>query len=1365
MKDKLYNFLVRKNKNVQYEYERYVMENIEEHYKYHFKHWIILFKLKWHYQVKKSTKRMLYDESFKNQDNKVDKQKEEKILYYENDYERDSVNKFVSKLVDYDVISFDVFDTLIYRTVEKPNDVFIIMSAEMEMNDFVDIRKKAESMARDIKEKREGNREIVLQDIYDVLEERFKIDRNWMQREIEVELSMSIRNEYIYNIYQMLLKFDKLIVFTTDMYLPLPVIRKLVNRNGYIYFDDIILSNEYGLRKGDGTLQRVLAEKYSDKKIIHIGDNYNADVEKSMEAGIDAIYNPDSHFTFREPELENIAGSFYRAVIQTNMNNGLWNKNAYYSHGYRVGGILTAGFCEFINQIVDRKKIDKILFCARDCDILYKIYREFYQKTEIQYINISRLAIFNVTSEHYLYDLANRYIIRYMKMYSTSKTIEMILNETGYGYLVDELELHNIDRYQFPMAIDEKRIMEFFYSCSDLIVQRNADACKAAKQYFSNAVEKAQNVLVVDIGWSGTCITALDYFVKTNLKNLNVNIHGALMCTNRNEMIKNSIQFDKIEAYINTPFSNMDITRFIFPGLPKSRNIEAMDKLHMPLEYLFTSTERSLLGYRMNLNGEVEFEYSPNIVSNIDQILDMQAGIRDFVKAFMEYSEKCKRKFLIPSYTAFAPFREAMNHERYIYEIYKDFNYDASSAVYDTDEIKKFGDLFADRYKVGINERENCYNGKRILFVSPEMTYSGTPRSLLRMCKVVQELGYGITVWSMKKGPFVMEFKKEAIEVQIVSDEKLQQEIEVIKGFDLAVCNTVMTHRYVSLFCQYIPTVWYIREATNITDFIKNNAERLYVIKNSLDIYVVSDYAAAALKRYANYDVHIVKNCVEDEADLAVDYLPGTGNKIKFVQFGTMEYRKGYDVLLAAYKAMPKSYQEKAELYFAGGFINSGTPFCSYLFSEIEGMESVHYLGIVKGEENKIKILSSMDVVVVASRDESCSLVALEGAMLSKPLIVTENVGAKYIVSGGNGYIVGTENVESLKEVLMAAIDNKEKLSKMGEISRNNYVEMASMEAYVGSMKQMCSLVEKKGTEEFKKRLARNREIFSDESRNRYFQKLKAPDLRAKDGQAIVSVTSYPNRIDFAGKCIKTLIEQTVQPKKIILWLSKEEFPKQNKELPRELIVLKNTYDFFDIRWVDADLKPHKKYFYAMQEYREDPIIIVDDDVYYDSHLVENLLESYEKFPNCVSAMRTNLIGFRRDGNVMDYEGWIMGYRVLQDTPSTQLVPTGVGGVLYPPRILPDEAFDERAIHEVCLFCDDLWLKVWTAHAGIKTVMPEKFCIEKIIDGSQDSALWKMNVRQGNNNDLSMKRILDYYERKTGKSRELLRWLRKDRFC
>lgn len=1376
IKEKLYDFLVRRNKHVMLEYERYVNDHKYEHNKNRFRHWIILIKLKWHYEIRKERKGMIYlDQIIKgniidllDRDASTEKMiaEESKVFYYLNNFRRLSVNKFVATIIDYDVISFDVFDTLIFRKIEKPNDIFNIMSAEMGMNDFISIRKTAETYARDLKEMDCGSREVVLGEIYDVLSERFDVDRKWMDREIELEIELSVQNPYIHSVIDVLLGFRKKIVFMTDMYLPLDVIKRILEKNGYTQYDQIILSNEYDARKGDGTLQKILLEKYPKQSVIHLGDNYASDVEKSVKVGLDAGYIPDGGFTFREAWLDGLAGSFYRGVIQTNMNTGCWDKDIYYSHGYRTGGLLAAGFCDFINKIVSDKRIDKILFCSRDCDIIYKIYNRFYKKTDAEYVNISRYAVFNITSEHYLYDLAGRFILRYIKMYSSLKTISEILEETGYGYLIDELDKNNIDRYSFPSSIDEKRIREFIYSCSKLIYDHNKTAREAARKYFGDVVGSAKNVLVVDIGWSGTCITALKYFVEKNLSDINCTISGALMCSNRNDVVKNSVQFEDIVSYINSPFDNIDTTRYIFPGPPQSRDAVAMDMLHMPLEYLFTSLESTLLGYDFDENGNVIFNYSDKTANNPEQIKSMQCGIMDFVEAYNECSALCTRDFRIPPYTAFAPLKEAMNHSRYSYEVYKDFLYDAMSCANSSERIPLYGELFGNKFGSVKSSADDKNAVKTILFVSPEMIYTGAPRSLLRMCKVASYLGYRVKVWSAKNGSFISEFNKNNFTVEIVPDNTLNDHISEIKSFDMAVCNTIVTSKYAALCCQYIPTVWYIREATNIPDFIRNDPERAYILKNSRDIYVVSDYAARALEIYADHPVSVVNNCVEDETDMALPYIPGTGEKIKFVQFGTIEYRKGYDVLLAAYKAMPENYRNASELYFAGGFINSGTPFASYLFGKTEGVSGVHYLGVVKGEQKKIETLSGMDVVVVASRDESCSLVALEGAMLSKPLIVTQNVGAKYMVSENNGFIVETGNVESLSNAMMKLIDMKADLAEMGKSSRVMYEKYASMKSYIGNMSTLYSLVDMKHTKEFEKIAENNRKVFSVNSiRDGIRSQASSRANKELDDKAIVSLTSHPGRIGIVKKCIETLMVQTVTPKKIILWLSIEQFPNKHGSLPNELTALENMGGFFEIRFVKGDLKPHKKYFYAMQEFPDDPIIIVDDDVYYDKHLVEYLLESYTKFPDCVSAMRVNLIGFHKTGKIMDYDGWKMGYRMLADTPSTQLIPTGVGGVLYPPHILPKETFDEKAIEETCLFCDDLWLKIMAAHANIKTVFPQKSCQETLIEDSQDCALWKMNVRYGNNNDMCMKNIMEYYGKNIGDTEKLLDWLRKDRFC
>ncbi|MBP8969550.1 MAG: hypothetical protein KBG42_09755 [Lachnospiraceae bacterium] len=58
----LYNSFVRKNSDIQYEYERYVMEHMDEHYSHRLKQWKLLLDLNVHYRIKKHTERMIFKE-------------------------------------------------------------------------------------------------------------------------------------------------------------------------------------------------------------------------------------------------------------------------------------------------------------------------------------------------------------------------------------------------------------------------------------------------------------------------------------------------------------------------------------------------------------------------------------------------------------------------------------------------------------------------------------------------------------------------------------------------------------------------------------------------------------------------------------------------------------------------------------------------------------------------------------------------------------------------------------------------------------------------------------------------------------------------------------------------------------------------------------------------------------------------------------------------------------------------------------------------------------------------------------------------------------------------------------------------------
>ncbi|MCM1235409.1 MAG: hypothetical protein NC489_35360 [Ruminococcus flavefaciens] len=184
----------------------------------------------------------------------------------------------------------------------------------------------------------------------------------------------------------------------------------------------------------------------------------------------------------------------------------------------------------------------------------------------------------------------------------------------------------------------------------------------------------------------------------------------------------------------------------------------------------------------------------------------------------------------------------------------------------------------------------------------------------------------------------------------------------------------------------------------------------------------------------------------------------------------------------------------------------------------------------------------------------------------------------------------------------------------------------------------------------------------------------------------IVSFTSYPKRFAAIPLTVKTILYQSYKPDKIILYLASEEC---KGKLPKDLYKLEK-YGL-EIVFVDDNLKPHKKYFYSMQEYPHDIIITIDDDILYPRNLIKRLYKSYEVHPDCISAARVHQIKII-DGKLCKYNEWYWEYRKKR-IPSDRLFATSGGGTLYPPHILPEQTFDSRLIKELCLGADDVWLK------------------------------------------------------------------------
>lgn len=360
------------------------------------------------------------------------------------------------------------------------------------------------------------------------------------------------------------------------------------------------------------------------------------------------------------------------------------------------------------------------------------------------------------------------------------------------------------------------------------------------------------------------------------------------------------------------------------------------------------------------------------------------------------------------------------------------------------------------KYHLGKKQVSIC--GKRILFLLHELSVSGAPLSTLSQCKILSENGAEVEVWSLKSGEEQKQFEQNNISVRVVSENEFTKTYvqEDIKGFDLAIACTVLSIPAAYEAMKLIPTIWYLRsDGYLLTHFFqhalvfRSQFERFNSILNAKYVVAVSEYCGDWVKENLNPNVTVIHNFVEDcKEQVPISHDTSVGGKIKFVALGSVEPRKGFDVLIDAFRRLPQVFQKNCEIHIAGRFLNGQEKYSENFLKAVNENPNILFHGEITDRQEVYKLISECDVVVVPSRSESCSRVVLEGAMLSKALIVTEDVGAKYLVNSGNGWVVDTGDAISLSKAMRNAIASTNRLDKMGELSRRRYLKTSTKDIH-----------------------------------------------------------------------------------------------------------------------------------------------------------------------------------------------------------------------------------------------------------------------------------------------------------------------------
>jgi hypothetical protein len=243
--------------------------------------------------------------------------------------------------------------------------------------------------------------------------------------------------------------------------------------------------------------------------------------------------------------------------------------------------------------------------------------------------------------------------------------------------------------------------------------------------------------------------------------------------------------------------------------------------------------------------------------------------------------------------------------------------------------------------------------------------------------------------------------------------------------------------------------------------------------------------------------------------------------------------------------------------------------------------------------------------------------------------------------------------------------------------------------------------------------------------------------------RVIVSLTSFPARINRVWIVIESILRQEKKPDIIILWLSIEQFPTL-ESLPGSLKKLQQRG--LTVRLCPDDLKSHKKYYYAFKEFPEDYIITIDDDVIYNSKLLSYLINLNHKFPSAVCCNHAQYIK-ASNGKISSYSLWAS----VNDEhgPTNRIMAIGIGGVLYPPNSLIADVFNIDVFKKYCFNADDIWLNLMGRLNGTKTAKTNYNSVYLPVINSKNVTLASKNLHE-NQNDKQLESLRSYYLNKLG---------------
>lgn len=521
--------------------------------------------------------------------------------------EDEILSKYKDSWDKYNYISFDIFDTLLLRAVDKPQDIFLQLGRfaiekgytrnNLTPLEFKKIRTISETKAFENRRKQcknsELDNEVTLIDIYNEMPKNLGDLNKIMNLEIEIEKKYTFLNPVTYELLKYLKGQGKKILLISNMYLSKDQIKDILISNEFDFnlIDDLIVSCEVSMNKSSGKLFEYTMKRYSidSKEIIHIGDNFDCDIQGAKKAGIDFIKYDVS---IREntvidiekykygsilPELKSL-----RKVISNLTNNYNEEEKFWFRFGASIIGPVLTIFSQYTIDRAMEEDIKVIRPFMREAVVLEPLLKRAAEvknyECDIKSLYISRAATFlpameNITAN----SLDSIFSIKNIRFQDAMKIIGLELE--------DMLEFKDY-YYQYCKEIEKDEIkLVIDYILENHIEKLNkfkAEQKDTLLKYLMQENIQSEKLITIDLGFAGSVQQSIENIM--HRENINTNMLH-LIALSSNKLYEKLQKGVNLECFTGTYEENIELNDII------------IDKV-MLLEELMMDERGSTLGYR-----------------------------------------------------------------------------------------------------------------------------------------------------------------------------------------------------------------------------------------------------------------------------------------------------------------------------------------------------------------------------------------------------------------------------------------------------------------------------------------------------------------------------------------------------------------------------------------------------------------------------------------------------------------------------------------------------------------------------------------------------------------------------------------------